>query len=125
MVIEADRTYWEAYHVRGRLLYASGNWEAAIRDFTALLKTAPAGSSQDAKETYMLRGLAAHRLGDHDDALRDLTAAIELDPQDGAMYARRALVYKSTGENDKADTDMAISNDLMARAKHDAPETKG
>ncbi len=97
---------------RGSQAYFLGEYDAAIRHFTAALDSyAPVG------EVYNRRALAYHKKGEYEKALQDYEMALQefeeplsLDSRPAMVHNNRAITYLALGEYDQAiaDLDRAI-----------------
>jgi len=73
--------------------YTSGDWDAAIAAYTAMLELAP-----DFVPAYVERGLILREQGDDKRALQDFERAIALDPSYGLAYYGRGWVRHARGD---------------------------
>ena len=85
-VIEKDPYRAMGYHHRGLAQNSTGNYEAAIADFTKAIEYNP-----DHGDAYANRGTSRFYVGDYEGALEDYNRAIALKPGDGSIYNHRGL----------------------------------
>jgi Tfp pilus assembly protein PilF len=111
-VIELDRSYYQAYFVRGMLRQGQGQWKEAISDISLFLNFADT-TKVTQWQCYMARGVASFELGNNTSAIEDLTTACMLSPQDGHAYLRRSEVYHAMGEISKAKDDFDKGKTLL------------
>ncbi|RPI30218.1 MAG: tetratricopeptide repeat protein, partial [Hyphomicrobiaceae bacterium] len=90
----------EALLQRGVLYEMFGDQEAAIADYSEILKIDASSAI-----AYFNRGNVRDRLGQPDLALKDYTEAIRLDPTDPDMFNNRGQVHDSRGDFDLAIAD--------------------
>src|SRR5215510_8072438 len=95
-----DELRVEALLQRGVLYELSGDDEAAIADYSEIIKLDPTSAV-----AHFNRGNVRDRLGEQDLAIKDYTEAIRLDPSDPDMFNNRGQVYDSRGEFDLAIAD--------------------
>ena len=94
----------EAHLQRGVLHELAGNREAAISDYSEIIKLDPTNAV-----AYFNRGNAYDQLGEHDLAIADYTEAIKLDPTDPDAFNNRGQAYDNKGEYDLAIADYTES----------------
>ncbi len=98
--IELDPGFEEAYHTRGSLYVAMGNFELAIADFDAALAI-----DFVLPHAYRDRGWAYSQQGNVEAALADLDQAIALNPEDALSYYYRGTVHYNLGNTADALSD--------------------
>ncbi|MBX9601480.1 MAG: tetratricopeptide repeat protein [Bryobacteraceae bacterium] len=94
--ISEDASNKEALLLRGEAKLEINDYEGAVKDFTAAIALDDRVAS-----AYTRRGAAYRKLNRDPEALSDFEKAIELQPST-ELYAERALLYESTGDNQKA-----------------------
>lgn len=87
----------EAYHQRGVVWAALGNYEKSIADFDVALTMQPRDAA-----VLNERGNAYRQLGRLDEALADFDKVIESGVRHPALYTNRGLVWHDRGDDDKA-----------------------
>ncbi len=68
---------------------------------------------------YYGRGLAYHAKGDYGNAIADFTVFIDCDRYNPEGYLKRANAYRKSGDNAKADEDIAQAKKLGYKEKKD------
>lgn len=96
------------YKERGRHYFTTGNYAAAVADFTAALERATATLKPYAYNLYGYRAEALRMSGQPEEAVRDFTTAIESLPHP-VYYYHRALALKAMGRIDEAEKDFRQS----------------
>jgi tetratricopeptide (TPR) repeat protein len=91
-----DSKDYREYYNRGIARLEKGENDAAISDFTKVIKMRPRFAM-----VHFYRGRTYFRIGEHDQAISDLNKAIELDPQLAVVYGERAVIYFIKKEYDK------------------------
>ncbi len=86
---------------RGKTAFQKGEYENAIKDYTAAIKLDPRAAA-----AYTGRGLALTKRGDPLTALGDFNEALALDPNDARAYAGRGLARVRAGSTEKAVADL-------------------
>ncbi len=81
--------------------FRSGDYQAAIDQYTAVLKLA-----SDYAPAYNNRGFAYINLGQYDRAVADLNEALQLRPDYAAAYNNRGLAYDNLGRYEQAMADL-------------------
>ena len=94
----------EALLQRGVLYEAAGDREAAIRDYSEVIKIDPTSAV-----AYFNRGNVHDQMGEHERAIADYTEAIKLDPTDADVFNNRGQSYDAKGEPDLAIADYSQS----------------
>ncbi|MBM3163200.1 MAG: tetratricopeptide repeat protein [Chlorobi bacterium] len=89
--------YAFAFDNRGLLRYINGNYQDAIKDFTAAISLEP-----DFALPYKHRGYAKHDLQDYAGAIEDYSRAISLDRKSGETYWDRGLAKEQAGDSEGA-----------------------
>ncbi len=100
--------YLPALRLRAMANYGAKNYDAAIKDYSAILEKFP-----NWPEIHIYRGLAYSYSGHHDLALPDYTKAIELDAYVANPYNARGWAYLDMGEYDKALPDLNRAIELL------------
>lgn len=98
--IQRDPRDAGAYHARGAVFVAQGDYDRGIADFGKSIQLRP-----DSASYYADRGSAWFRNGDYDRALEDLSEALRLKPDYVSGYVNRAAVRTALGEHTKAIAD--------------------
>ena len=88
------------HEYRGYCYAAKGDNDAAIADFTHVVRLRP-----DHAEAYRFRGLAYWKEGNYDKAIVDFTEAIRLNPGYAEAFDGRGKAYEAKGDFDKAVAD--------------------
>ena len=99
-----DDILTEALLQRGVLYELAGDKEAAIGDYSEVIKLDPTSAI-----AFFNRGNVHDQLGDLDRALADYSEAIKLDPSDPDIYNNRGQVYDAKGDPDAAIADYSQS----------------
>jgi len=94
----------EALLQRGVLYELAGDREAAIGDYSEVIKLDATSAI-----AYFNRGNVHDQLGELDRAIADYTEAIRLDPNDPDVYNNRGQVYDAKGDPDAAIADYTQS----------------
>ena len=104
----------QSYRWRGVARLAVEDYEAAVSDFNRSLELAPGDC-----EALTLRAAALVKLEQFDRAISDCTAAIDVAPdaEKAELYKLRARVFSLMGDEARAQSDLAMSEQLT-----DAPE---
>lgn len=89
-----------AYHYRGELFDAYGQWDRAIDDFTHAITLDPVYI-----EAYARRGRVFAKTGWYDSAIEDFTSVIMLNPDYAEIYMYRGTAFGETGRYDRAISD--------------------
>lgn len=77
------------------------DYKAALRDFSnALSQSTTVGDNE--KDIALYKATAQYKLGKNDDALQTLKGLLEFDPKDEKALYLRGLIYCSTGDDEKA-----------------------
>jgi tetratricopeptide (TPR) repeat protein len=92
-------------------LCGAGAWDAAIRDYTDVIRL-----DTNNVHAYAMRGLAYKEKGDYDRTIEDCAKAIRLDPNCAPAYTGRSIVYLMKGDYDRA---IADSNELIRLDSND------
>ena len=124
----------DLYHDRGSILLTTGEFDAAIDDFTKALKidkkrvfsytnrarvyeqmgktkralkdySRALKYSRDMPAIWLARGRIYHQQHNHRAALRDYTKAIDVDPDYIEAYLQRGVLFENKGQFEKAMTD--------------------
>jgi len=93
---ETDRVPF-AYNNRGMFLGRSGQYDAALRDFTMAISLDPGFY-----EAYNNRALTYEKMGQLDKALADYNTAVTLDPTFGEGFYHLGMVYGQMGLHNEA-----------------------
>lgn len=80
------------YSVRGVIYDKLEDYNAAIRDFSTVIRFKP-----DASEGYLVRGIALAKSGDYNAAIIDFTTTIRLDSNDAKGYKQRGIAKEDIG----------------------------
>ena len=94
----------EALLQRGVLYEFGGDKDAALADYSEVIKLDPASAV-----AYFNRGNVHDQMGDRDRAISDYTEAIRLDPSDPDVFNNRGQAYDGKGEADLAIADYTQS----------------
>jgi tetratricopeptide (TPR) repeat protein len=89
-----------AYHNRGRLYSAMGEYDKAISDYNQAIKIDP-----NSNYAYSGRGYTYSNKKDYDRAIADYNQAIRLDPDFAAAYSGRGYTYSNKKDYDRAIAD--------------------
>ena len=111
----------QSYRWRGLARLAAEDYEAAVSDFNRSLQLDP----EDC-EAFCLRGAAFAILGEFDRAISDLTAAIDVAPDEekGELYKQRARIFSLMGDETRAQSDLAMSERLIAASESTTKQAK-
>lgn len=111
-------TYWtrvvemqpiaKTYFNRGELYSNMGRYDAAIRDYTAVIDNASGELKKYIYNVYAFRGMALLKSGFINDAVRDFSIAISTSPH-AAYYYNRGLAYRQLGDDKKAAADFGVA----------------
>jgi tetratricopeptide (TPR) repeat protein len=95
-----------AHLKNGVALAATGEYEAALAEFSEAIELDPTNL-----RVYASRAIVYERIGKHDRALVDVNEAIRLDLKSAAALSARGVIYSSEGDQDTAlaDTNAAIA----------------
>lgn len=101
-MLELDPAYGGALHGRATVHSIKGDYEAAIRDFTAHINT-----GTPAPGSFLLRGIAYYYRERYHEAIADLTVSIDRGQAAISAYARRGMCYHKLGmkKREKMDFD--------------------
>lgn len=94
--IAEDAANKDALLLRGEARLEVNDFEGAVKDFTAAIAL-----DDQVANAFTRRGAAYRKLNRDSEALSDFEKAIQLQPSI-ELYAERALLYESTGDNQKA-----------------------
>lgn len=111
----ADSPSAGQHHRLGRKLLESGNYRAAIAEFTEAIQMRP-----DFSLAYNARGFALYMARDYRSALVDLDAAIRLDPNYVNAYQNRSHARKAMGDLRGSTADIQAIRDLLGNSKRSA-----
>jgi tetratricopeptide (TPR) repeat protein len=93
-ILERDQSNATAWHLRGQVYYARGDYDKAIDDFKKAKTITPTTRIRtDLARAYL-------RAGRSDDAINELSYAVETEPSDVETYYMLENVYKLTGKTD-------------------------
>ena len=108
----------QSYRWRGVARLAVEDYEAAVSDFNRNLQLDP----EDC-EALTMRAVAFVKLGEFDRAISDCTTAIDVAPdaEKGELYKLRARIFSLMGDETRAQSDLAVSQQLTDAAE---PETE-
>jgi Flp pilus assembly protein TadD len=81
-----------------------GNYDQAITDYTAAIRSDPNSAA-----AYAFRGYAYGRKGMWDRMIEDLSTAIRIDPNDAVSYSNRSIAYNHKKMYDKAIADCTVA----------------
>jgi hypothetical protein len=95
-----------AYFYRGLYYVDSGNYPAAIEDYTTLMTIAGRQQQPDIYNLYAFRGEAYARAGRYEEAVRDFDTAISMFPH-ALYYQHRGTALSALGRLTDANTDLA------------------
>lgn len=109
----SPRTAWEHYAL-GRSLLASGELDAAAREFERATDLQP----QDLWAQFS-RGLCAYRRRRYHDALRAFEVCVALSPATAACYHNRGLAHAALGHAEQARRDEDHARRLSPGLVHD------
>ncbi|HVC33922.1 MAG TPA: tetratricopeptide repeat protein [Chloroflexota bacterium] len=103
-----ERSRPEALVWHGRLLFAAGHLERALRTYTSLLQLVPGAAPY-----WIERGVALARLGYHREAVDDFSRALEILPTSVEALANRGEAYRLLEAYDEAlaDFDRVLAAD--------------
>ena len=85
---ESRESYFVATFERGEAAYLSGQYDAAIADFTGFLERFPKVSG-----SYYYRGASLSNLGRHEEAIKGFDNAIALDSEQALYFLSRGNAY--------------------------------
>ena len=94
----------EALLQRGVLQEFAGDKDAAVKDYSEVIKLDPSSAV-----AYFNRGNVYDQMGEHDRAIADYTEAIKIDPTDPDVFNNRGQAYDALGESDSAIADYSES----------------
>lgn len=97
--------YDQAYFLRGLYYSDSGQFQAAIDDFTTCLQIMKQTNSPGIFNLYAFRGEALFKAGRYDEAVTDFTAAITMHPHRLYFYYR-GMALKKMGKIEDAKVDL-------------------
>jgi tetratricopeptide (TPR) repeat protein len=103
--VEIAPGFQDGYFNRGLSYTTIGKYDAAIADFTTIIKKL----KPDHAESYYSRAIAYNKKSMSDSAISDYTRAIEIKPGYGEAYTNRGNIYFNRGNYDEA-----IANYIMA-----------
>ncbi len=101
----------ELYRNRGYERFQQADYERAVKDFSKSLEFNPLSAG-----TYTDRGTARFYIQDFKGAISDFSKAIEFEPNLIRAYANRAIAYRQTGQNGKAEADEKMIKQLNAES---------
>lgn len=101
-----------AYLKRGGFYHATGRYEAAVSDFSALIDAEIKEGVSPNFNYFGLRGDALAKLGRHDEAARDFSTAISIYPHP-AYYHARATALKNMGRHLEAEADLNLAGSVV------------
>jgi Flp pilus assembly protein TadD len=85
----------------------NNEFEHAVKAFTRAVEL-----DSELAEAYNGRGAAHGLIGDTDQGIADCSEAIRLRPGEAKFYRTRGLIYRDAGEEAKARSDLAKSEEL-------------
>jgi Flp pilus assembly protein TadD len=85
------------YFDRGNKWAEKGEYEKAVKDYTAAIRL-----KADFLDAYLNRGTALRLQGKFDEAVKDFAEAVRLKPDDADAYQGRGIAWHMKGEYDKA-----------------------
>jgi len=102
----------EPYYHRANAYYALGNYQAAVADYTEVIRqnTGKFGFSSGA---YWNRARAYEQLGEKQKAISDLTRLIGDSSPNADEYLLRGKLYKNLGNKESAIADYKIAEKLL------------
>jgi tetratricopeptide (TPR) repeat protein len=125
--ILGDRGYADAFYARSLAYRSLGDIEKADADLaqSGRLKANPAAARtptlenipQDAVAAYD-RGQSYYKLRNYNSAIAEYTHAIQLKPDYADAFYARSLAFRSSGDIEKADADLAETGRLRAAESH-------
>jgi len=89
------------------LMYATGDYQEAIRAFASSIQLDPANA-----RAYLKRGMAYERINNMQQAIDDYSKAIELVPKDAKAYYMRGMLFRRFGKDMEAISDLRTSAEL-------------
>lgn len=95
LLIGIELSYFKngnTYLIRGVVYESLGNYNAAISDYTKVLKIDPNNYL-----AYNNRGFSYHNLGRHKSAISDYSSAISIDSGNATAYRNRGVAKKHIG----------------------------
>jgi TPR repeat protein len=98
-----------AYYFRGSAYYRLGQDDAAVADFTKIIRSAPRRV-----DFILARAQAYRQKRDYDLVITECTTIIKIDPALAEAYLLRADAYRSKGALDKATLDETRATDLRS-----------
>lgn len=102
----------EAYHNRGSVKVAKGDFLGAIGDFTAAIQ-----QNTNLDGAYNNRGYAKQASGDLEGALQDYDVAIRLNPRSAEAYRNRGSAKRLKGELESATSDFEKALQLKPKSE--------
>jgi tetratricopeptide (TPR) repeat protein len=106
--LKPDDAYY--YFIRGDLYQKAGKIRAALIDYDIAVKLKP-----DDTLYLSCRAGVLWQMKKYGPALADANLAIEINDKDILAYMMRESIYRSLGENEKADMDAEKINDLQEK----------
>ncbi len=100
----------QAYFFRGLYEVDTGNFKAAVSDYTACLDIAIREKMPDLFNLYAFRGEALANDGLHEEAVRDFSTAINLSPRP-LYFQHRGMSLKKLGRFREADEDFRLGGE--------------
>lgn len=103
---ELDSRLAEAFTGSATILRDRGDTAKAAAALTKSIQVRPT------LDGFLQRGQLFENLGDHQKAIEDYTSAIRLDPAAPYLYRARALARHNAGDEDGAEEDRKIANQI-------------
>lgn len=111
-LLELEPDYFEAYRVRGSIYLKQGNFEAALADFLAYLRS-PNMQNEERPPILRFAAKAALELGWLPQALDLANQAITAAPVDAAGIMLRSQIHSAMGDSQAANEDFSRGRELL------------
>jgi len=86
------------YYARGFVHYSSGNYDQAVKDWSAAIDKVSEDNTELFKDLYFKRGSLYANMDEIEPAMKDFLRLIELDTAEGKYYQKLVVLYKEQSD---------------------------